>query len=386
MTGYKLRCNSGQSELQYKKELRFKYDLQFFAGDDKTEPATPKHLEDARKEGRVAKSQDLNSGISLLMAFVAIKLFGLFTGGIFKNSFEFFYNMMPSLTHNEFTSQTSARILSNAIIMVIIGVIPYLLVLYLVSLVQNVMQFGFKVTPKAAEPKLSKLNPINGVKRIFSLDKVMELLRSVLKIGVTFLIVFNDIKASAEIIFNMYDMPLFQTMSEVFTFVINTGIKISAVFTLIGFADLFYQKWKFKHDLRMSKQEVKDEYKNDEGDPQVKGQIKQKMREASRRRMMQEIPKADVVITNPTHFAVALTYDKDRAPAPMVVAKGADYLAQKIKETARESNVEIVENRPLARMLYYNVEIGDQIPPELYQMVAEVLAYVYKVKNKVVTE
>ena len=164
---------------------------------------------------------------------------------------------------------------------------------------------------------------------------------------------------------------------------INVGIRISALFAVIAMFDLFYQKWKYHQDMMMSKQEVKDEYKNSEGDPKVKSQQKQRMQQASQRRMMQDLPNADVVITNPTHLAVAIKYDKDTNEAPVVVAKGADYLAQKIKERARENAIEIVENKPLARMLYHNVEIGAEIPPELYQMVAEVLAYVYSLTGRV---
>ena len=165
--------------------------------------------------------------------------------------------------------------------------------------------------------------------------------------------------------------------------VINVGIRISALFAMIAMFDLFYQKWKYHQDMMMSKQEVKDEYKNSEGDPKVKSQQKQRMQQASQRRMMQDLPNADVVITNPTHLAVAIKYDKDTNEAPVVVAKGADYLAQKIKDRARENAIEIVENKPLARMLYHNVEIGAEIPPELYQMVAEVLAYVYSLTGRV---
>ena len=155
------------------------------------------------------------------------------------------------------------------------------------------------------------------------------------------------------------------------------------LFRSIAFADWMYQKRKFNNDMKMTKQEVKDEYKNTEGNPQIKGQIRRKMQEASRRRMMQELPEADVVITNPTHLAVALKYDKEVAEAPIVVAKGADYLAGRIREVAKENKIEIVENKPLARMLYHNVELGEQIPPELYQMVAEILAYVYGLQGKV---
>ena len=162
---------------------------------------------------------------------------------------------------------------------------------------------------------------------------------------------------------------------------INTGIKISIVYLVIGLADFIYQKHKFNEDMKMTKQEVKDEYKNTEGDPQIKGRQRRKMQEVSQKRMMQDVPKADVVITNPTHFAVALKYEAEVSSAPVVLAKGEDYLAQKIKEVARENKIEIVENKPLARMLYHNVDVGAEIPPELYQAVAEVLAAVYKAKN-----
>ena len=164
--------------------------------------------------------------------------------------------------------------------------------------------------------------------------------------------------------------------------VIDLGMKIAFWFLIIAVVDYFYQKYKFSQDMKMTKQEVKDEYKNSEGDPQIKGKIKAKMREASQRRMMQALPEADVVITNPTHLAVALKYDKEKSSAPIVIAKGADYVAQKIKEIAKEHNIEIVENKPLARMLYYNVDLDREIPPELYQAVAEILAYVYGLKEQ----
>ncbi len=166
------------------------------------------------------------------------------------------------------------------------------------------------------------------------------------------------------------------------SFIIDLGIRIAAAYMIIAFADLIYQRRKFHKDMMMTKQEVKDEFKNTEGNPEVKSAQKRRMMQASRRRMMQELPKADVVITNPTHYAVAIRYDADEADAPIVVAKGADYVAQKIKEVAKEHNVEIVENKPLARMLYANVEIGEMVPPELYKAVAEVLAYVYHLKGK----
>ena len=179
--------------------------------------------------------------------------------------------------------------------------------------------------------------------------------------------------------FDLEDDAYLREIGEV---VIELGIRISAIFMIIALLDLAYQKWKFKEDMKMTKQEVKDEYKDQEGDPQIKGKQRQRMQEASRRRMMQALPEADVVITNPTHYAVALKYDSELYAAPIVLAKGADYLAQKIKEEAREYHIEIYENKPLARMLYTNVEVGDQIPAELYPAVAEVLAYVYHLQGK----
>ena len=163
--------------------------------------------------------------------------------------------------------------------------------------------------------------------------------------------------------------------------IIGAGLKISLVYLVVGIADFIYQKYRFNEEMKMTKQEVKDEFKNTEGDPQIKGRQRRKMQEVSQKRMMQDVPKADVVITNPTHFAVALKYEAKVSSAPVVLAKGEDYLAQKIKEVARENKIEIVENKPLARMLYHNVDVGAEIPPELYQAVAEVLAAVYKAKN-----
>ena len=185
-----------------------------------------------------------------------------------------------------------------------------------------------------------------------------------------------------DFIFVLYDIPLMQAIGLFGNMAIDLGIRISVVFMIVGIVDLIYQKRKFHKDMMMTKQEVKDEYKNMEGNQEVKGRQRQVMRQASQRRMMQAVPQADVIITNPTHLAVALQYTPGEHKAPVVVAKGEDYLAQRIKDVARENEVEIVENKPLARMLYMNVEVGDLIPPDLYQAVADVLAYVYKIKHK----
>ena len=245
----------------------------------------------------------------------------------------------------------------------------------------NILQIKWKVTTKPMKPKFSKLNPLSGFKRIFSKDSLFELLKSIIKIILIIYVAYTSIKDHQNEIFLLYDIPLLQVILLVGTIVIDTGLKIAFVYLIVGIADLIYQKHKFKEDMKMTKQEVKDEYKNTEGNPEIKGRQRSKMREASQRRMMQSLPSADVVITNPTHYAVAIKYDADKYSAPVVVAKGEDFLAQKIREAAKEHHIEIVENKPLARMLYANVDVGQEVPPELYQAVAEVLAFVYSLRE-----
>lgn len=375
-------CKDDRNTIQLR-DRRFAYNLQFFGeGGDKTEKATPKKLDDARKEGRVARSSDLINGFMLLLMFFVLKLFGGIMANLFLDSFVKYYNKASDISMEVFDVKQAVNLSNEIVIDIVIASLPVLIGSFVVALVGNIVQVGWKVTGKPLKPKLDRLNPIGGFKRMFSQEKVVELIKSILKVLAIALVAYNEVKDRWKFILNLYDFEFMQAVLNIFDIVLDVGIKISFIFVIIGLADFGYQKWKHLHDLRMSKQEVKDEMKQSEGDPQIKGQIRQKMREGARRRMMQELPKADVVITNPTHFAVAVKYDKETAEAPYVLAKGADYVAANIKEIAKQNNIEIVENKPLARMLYYNVEIGDQIPPELYQMVAEVLAYVYSVKNK----
>ena len=375
-------CKEDGNTIQLR-DRRFAYNLQFFGeGGDKTEKATPKKLDDARKEGRVARSSDLINGFMLLLMFFVLKLFGGIMANLFLDSFVKYYNKASDISMEVFDVKQAVNLSNEIVIDIVIASLPVLIGSFVVALVGNIVQVGWKVTGKPLKPKLDRLNPIGGFKRMFSQEKVVELIKSILKVLAIALVAYNEVKDRWKFILNLYDFEFMQAVLNIFDIVLDVGIKISVIFVIIGLADFGYQKWKHLHDLRMSKQEVKDEMKQSEGDPQIKGQIRQKMREGARRRMMQDLPKADVVITNPTHFAVAVKYDKETAEAPYVLAKGADYVAANIKEIAKQNNIEIVENKPLARMLYYNVEIGDQIPPELYQMVAEVLAYVYSVKNK----
>ena len=206
---------------------------------------------------------------------------------------------------------------------------------------------------------------------------LFNLFKSILKIALIFYVAYTCIKEQQKNLFILYEIPLKQAISLIGNIIIDTGLRISLVYLVVGIADYAYQKFRFKEDMKMTKQEVKEEYKNTEGDPQIKGQQRQRMREASQRRMMQDVPKADVVITNPTHISVAIRYDSEQESAPTVLAKGEDYLAMKIREAAKENNVPIMENKPLARAIYATVDIEEQIPPELYQAVAEILAVVY---------
>ena len=364
--------------------------LQFFAkdgpGGEKTEEPTAKKLEDARKEGQVAKSKEIANGLGLLALFLLLKIMVGSIGTSFLESFSMVYNRIPVICKlNGGTSPMGdiSMLLRTVMLRLLIILLPVLLIGFAVAFVSDLFQVKWRPTSKPLQPKFSKLNPLNGIKKIFSAQSLVELVKSVAKILLIALVTYSYIKNKSGLLYALYDMSMMQAVNLIGETVIELGIRISAIYMIIAGADFMYQKYKFKNDMKMTKQEVKEEYKNAEGDPEIKGKIKARMREASQRRMMQAIPKADVVITNPTHYAVAIRYDTEVAPAPIVVAKGSDYLAQKIKQIARENNVEIVEDKPLARMLFANVDVDKQIPPELYQAVAEILAMVYHAQGKV---
>ncbi len=366
------------------------YDLQFFAqegpGGEKTEEPTAKKKADTRKDGKVPKSKELSSGVELIALFLLLKFWVGRMGENFMKLFGTIYEKMPAFTtywNGRIVREDYTTLINNVYLELLKQLLPFFVVGIVIAVGINMLQFKFQVSTKPLKPKFSKLNPISGAKRLFSKEKIVELLKSIAKIILIMAIVYSTIKDDWVYLVQFYGMPLNQAIELIGSVVINMGLKISLVFMIVAFADLFYQRRKFNNDIKMTKQEVKDEYKNAEGDPQIKGKIRAKMREASQRRMMQDVPKADVVITNPTHYAVAIRYDAATGTAPVVLAKGADYVAQKIKEIARESNVEIVENKPLARMLYANVDIGQEVPPELYQAVAEVLAMVYKMQGRI---
>ena len=367
-----------------------KYNLQFFAEDangaEKTEQPTAKKLNDARKEGQVAKSQEIATAFTLLALFLIIWVLYPFIGTNIVGIFDRVYNSIPDVARTYDGRLPIAyirSIISNAILTMGLIASPFFILGFLIAFISDLVQVGFKPTTKPLQPKFSKLNPISGMKKIFSTRKLFELAKSILKLAVMAVVIYSFLTGRTESLFLLYDMPLSQAIGLMGNLIISLGLRIAAAYMVIAFIDLIYQRRKFTKDMMMTKQEVKEEFKNSEGDPAVKSAQKRRMMEASRRRMMQQLPQADVVITNPTHYAVAIKYDADESDAPIVIAKGADYLAQKIKEIARDNDVEIVENKPLARMLYANVEVGELVPPELYKAVAEVLAYVYHLKGKI---
>ena len=365
--------------------LLLKLNLQFFAkdgpGGEKTEPATSKKLNDIRKEGQVAKSKELITAVSLMSLFIILKIYLSKLGTGLIDVYTQVYNSISKVvddSYNGLPIRTAGSVMQQVIIDMIKLVIPILLVAIVIAILGNMLQQKWMVTAKPLQPKFSKISPISGFKRMFSVRQLVELIKSIAMISIIMIVVYNTVKSKMNILLTFYDVGLNTALSTIGSIIIDLGIKISAVFLIVGFADLFYQRIKFKNDNMMTKQEIKDEFKNTEGDPQVKGQIKRRMQEVSRRRMMQQLPEADVVITNPTHFAVALKYEPDAGKAPVVIAKGADYLAFQIKDKAKEYNIAIVENKPLARILYHNIDIGMEIPPELYQAVAEILAVVMR--------
>ena len=373
-----------------KYDLALPLNLQFFADDgqggEKTEEPTAKKLEDARKEGQVAKSREIANGLGILALFLVLQIWVGSMGNSFMELFGIIYGEIPdtvALIGGSTPDTAMSRLFQYALILVMKIVLPIFLVGFIVAFISDYIQVKWKPTSKPLMPKFSKMNPVSGFKKIFSFNAVVELIKSIGKIGIIAYVSYSFLKDKGEQLFLLYDLELMPAIMLIGDTVIGLGIRIAVVYMILALADFAYQKYKFHKDMKMTKQEVKEEYKNSEGNPEIKGKIRQKMREVSQRRMMQSLPQADVVITNPTHYAVAIKYDPDESPAPVVLAKGEDYLAQKIKGVAKEHDIEIVENKPLARMLYANVDIGAQIPPELYQAVAEVLAFVYHAKGRI---
>lgn len=354
----------------------FRFDLQLFAG-EKTEDPTAKRQSDARAEGNIPRSQELSSTFVLLAGFWSFKVFGGYIYNEITVYFTYIYNHLNTTVDTE----TVMRLFLGIIILLGKTAFPILLIIMIFGLSVSLYQVGINFTTKPLELKFSWLNPINGFGRIFSKKSLVELLKSILKIIIIGYFIFSYLKDQILQMPKLLYLDINASLPLISDIILTLAFKVIGVIFVLSVFDYAYQKWDHFQSLKMSKDEVKEEFKQQEGDPQIKGKIKQKQRQMAMARMMQEVPKADVIVTNPTHFAVALKYQKGMK-APEVIAKGQDYVAQRIKDVAREAGVAIVEDKPLARALYAAVEIGEMVPPELYKSVAEVLAYVYRLKHK----
>lgn len=355
--------------------------LQLFADTSgKTEKATPKKREELRKKGQVMQSREVTSNLILLIVFVTFKLTGDYLYRGFKAVFNFFLTEAAELNLSD--PGEIMRVATFAAVETAKLAAPFLLIAVLVGILGTYFQIGFLFTLEPIRPKLSHISPINGLKRIFSVRSLFELVKSIAKVLIVAWVAWSSIKGEFSNLTRLMTLDLGQIAVYILGSAVDIGIKICVALLAVSAVDYFFQWRRYEKDIAMTKQEVKEEYKQLEGNPEIRSRIKQKQREISMLRMLSEVPKADVVITNPTHFAVALKYEPRKKPAPYVVAKGADYMAERIKEIARENRVEIVENKPLAQALYHSVEIGDVIPPELYKAVAEVLAFVYNLQGR----
>jgi flagellar biosynthetic protein FlhB len=355
-------------------------DLQLFA-EEKTEKATPKKRRDARERGFILKSMELNTMVVLLSAFMGIKALGPAAVKEFKLFFIDWLDggLIPKETLNVAYISNLALNAAKSFILV---TFPLMLMVAAAGFAINFVQTGFMLSSKAMGFKLNRLNPLEGLKRIFSLKGLVQLLKAILKIIIIGYTAYKEFRKRLDGIPGIMGMDITTGISYMLEGISSIALNACIAFAILSVLDYLYQWWSYERELRMTKQEVKEEFKQMEGDPKLKGRIRQKQREIGMRRMMHQVPDADVVITNPTHFAVALLYDEATGKAPVVVAKGRDFVALRIKKVAEEHNVHIVEDKPLARSLYESTEIGEEIPIDMYKAVAEILAYVYRMKKK----
>ena len=348
-------------------------------GQEKTEKATGKKRQEARKKGQVAQSKEISSAM-ILMASLGIFYFG--GSWIFWQLSGFITGIYQNIGSLRIANISDASAFSlDVLYKLMMVLLPVLIPIAIAGLIANILQVGFQMNSEAMMPKFSKLNQLSGMKRIVSLKSLVELGKSILKIifigGIAYWLVKKDMQA--------YPNLMQQEVGQILVFIAKTALKICFYVCLamivLAVVDYVYQHWQHEEDLKMTKQEVKDEQKQMTGDPKVKARIRSVQLEMSRRRMMDSVPEADVVITNPTRLAIALKFDARDMIAPRVLAKGSGHIAQRIRDIAKEHQIPLVEEKPLAQALFKMVEIGDFIPAELYRAVAEVLAYVYRLKG-----
>ncbi len=349
---------------------------------EKTEKATPKKRRDTREEGQVLKSQELITAVMLTASFAAIKFFG----GSFVNGMREYLitsTNIETIGVNEFNASIATKIVNETILTFLLSIAPFLAIAFITAAVINYAQVGFLFTTKPLKPKFSKMNPIEGFKRIFSMRSIFELIKTIIKVAVIGVVVYNGYMKELPKMPAIMEMSIWDAGTYLADAALSIAFQAAIALIAIGVVDFLYQWFEHEKKLRMTKQEIKEETKMVEGDPQIKAQIRARQREMGMRRMMQAVPSADVVITNPTHYAVALRYDETKAAAPICVAKGKDRVALRIKEIAIQNNVDIIEDKPLAQGLYASTEIDKEIPSKHFQAVAEILAYIYKARNKI---
>ena len=346
---------------------------------EKTEQATPKKREDARKKGQVAKSKELAS-VAVLLACLVFFWFG--SSGIVEKAMDITRGLLVESGRFTIDCNNIQHFSIDLVYKISALIFPLFLTAFSIALLANYLQVGFVLSTESIQPKLSKIDPVKGFQKLFSIRSLVELVKSIFKISIVGFIVYVTIKGEIGNFIPLADQGVWGILIYIGKVAFKIIFRTCLALIILAILDYLYQKWEFEKSLKMSKQEVKDERKQTEGDPIIKARIKRLQREMARKRMMASVPGADVVITNPTHVAVALHYDQSEMSAPEVVAKGMGFIAEKIKEIACENNVPIVENKPLAQVLYKTVNVDEQIPANLYKAVAEVLAYIYGMKMK----
>ncbi|MBI4734041.1 MAG: flagellar biosynthesis protein FlhB [Rubrobacteridae bacterium] len=346
--------------------------------DGRTERATPKRRSETRKKGQVARSMEINSALVILAIFFALKMLGQ---NLFSDLKDLVVYFLSSSSTIDLTEKNVSLLFMNVSIYVLKMILPIVLIAAVAGIIASIAQTGFMMTLKPLAPKLSKISPKTGIKRMFSSKSVVDLLRSLIKIAIISYLAFSIIRDRYPEINQTINMDLYGIIITFTSIAYELGLKTGIALLILAIVDYFYQKYSFEQSIKMTKQEVKEEHKQAEGDPRVKSMIKRKQFEMSMRRMMQAVPTADVVITNPVHLAIAIKYDVSEMSAPRVIAKGQRLIAERIKELARENDVPVVEDKPLARSLFKNVEVDQEIPVDLYKAVAEVLAYVYQLNK-----
>ncbi|MCI8795883.1 MAG: flagellar biosynthesis protein FlhB [Dorea sp.] len=352
------------------------------ASEEKTEKATPKKRRDQRKEGNVASSKDVIAVASLIGCFYCLQL--LFPA-IYESLRETMIFQISAVESIEELSLGNLQMLGMKAVTVLSKCIfPLGVISLAIGVVATGIQTRFNVTTKPLKFKLSKLNPLKGIKNMFSLKQVVELLKAVIKIIILGVILYGILKDEIVVIAQMMDIAPLSSAAYVLKEIMSMVLKVAMVFAAIAGFDYFYQRWSYEKNLKMTKEEVKEEYKQTEGDPKIKGKIRSLQQSMARSRMMQAVPDADVIIRNPTHYAVALRYDIDKDNAPVVIAKGQDLIALKIVEIGEAHKVMVIENKPLARGIYASTPLGGQIPAEYYGVVAEILVEVFRMNKKLV--